>query len=190
MKHLYIIGGCNGAGKTTASYSILPRILDCHEFVNADEIAKGLSPFNVEEVAFEAGRIMLTRIDELMAGGGNFAFETTLASRSFLSTIEEAQNHGYFATLIFFWLDTVESARQRVSYRVTEGGHFIPDDVIERRYHRALQNFFNLYIDKVDAWMLINNVQHPFSLIALKDENEQLIFDQQLWKKLENEYKQ
>lgn len=102
MPKLYIIAGCNGAGKTTASYTILPEILDCKEFVNADEIARGLSPFQPEKVAFEAGRIMLNRIAELVNGQENFAFETTLASRTFVSLIQAAMQKGYEATLLFF----------------------------------------------------------------------------------------
>lgn len=94
MPKLYIIAGCSGAGKTTASYTILPEILDCREFVNADEIARGLSPFQPEKVAFESGRIMLNRIDELVSGEENFAFETTLAGRSFVRLIQDAMRKG------------------------------------------------------------------------------------------------
>ena len=124
-KHLYIIAGCNGAGKTTASFTILPEIIECREFVNADEIAKGVSPFQPEKVAFEAGRIMLNRIKDLLASDECFAFETTLATRSYKSKIEEAKRKGYTATLIFFWLENVELAKERVRIRVSEGGHNI-----------------------------------------------------------------
>jgi len=106
-KNLYIIAGCNGAGKTTASYSILPEILDCKEFVNADEIAKGLSPFQPENVSFEAGRIMLHRIDELLQKEVDFAFETTLSAKSYISIVKKAQSQGYFVTLVFFWLNSI-----------------------------------------------------------------------------------
>src|SRR5258705_8723604 len=104
MANLYIIAGCNGAGKTTASFTILPEMLNCKEFVNADSIAAGLSPFNPESVAIEAGRIMLSRIDELMKAGGDFAFETPLATRSYVSLIREARQIGYKVTLLFIWL--------------------------------------------------------------------------------------
>lgn len=103
-KNLYIISGCNGAGKTTASFTILPEILDCKEFVNADEIAKGLSPFQPEKVSFESWRIMLKRINELIETNVNFAFETTLATKSYKSKIREAKNKNYSVTLLFFWL--------------------------------------------------------------------------------------
>ena len=111
-KNIYIIAGCNGAGKTTASFTILPEILDCKEFVNADEIAKGLSPFQPEKVAIEAGRIMLNRINELFADDENFAFETTLSTRSYRNKITDARNNGYDVTLLFFWLQSVELAKE------------------------------------------------------------------------------
>src|ERR1700761_524005 len=118
MPNLYIIAGCNGAGKTTASFTILPEILNCREFVNADSIAAGLSPFNPESVAIEAGRLMLSRIHELMGGGMDFAFETTLATRSYVSFIKSAQGAGYKVTLLFIWLDSPEAAARRVADRV------------------------------------------------------------------------
>lgn len=108
MPNLYIISGCNGAGKTTASFNILPEILDCKEFVNADEIARGLSPFQPERVSFEAGRIMLNRIEELMNQEKDFAFETTLATKSFKNLVERARNKGYFVSLIYFWLESTD----------------------------------------------------------------------------------
>lgn len=102
MPKLYIIAGCNGAGKTTASYTVLPEMLDCREFVNADEIAKGLSPFNPESVAIDAGRLMLQRMDDLLIAGEDFAFETTLATRSYVKFIDQAHAMGYFVSLLFF----------------------------------------------------------------------------------------
>lgn len=113
-KESFIISGCNGAGKTTASFTILPEILDCKEFVNADEIAKGLSPFQPEKVSFEAGRIMLKRINELLDSNENFAFETTLATKSYKSKIAEAKRKNYSVTLLFFWLQNVDLAIERV----------------------------------------------------------------------------
>lgn len=144
-KKLYIIGGCNGAGKTTASFTILPDILDCKEFVNADEIAKGLSPFQPEMVSLEAGRIMLNRIDELITQGVNFAFETTLSTRSYRGKIDEARKKGYRITLLFFWLQNTELAIERVNIRVLEGGHYIDPEVIERRYSRGIKNLFDIF---------------------------------------------
>src|ERR1043165_3268288 len=134
MPNLYIIAGCNGAGKTTASLTILPEILDCREFVNADNIAAGISPFNVEGVAIEAGRIMLARIDELLNLGVDFAIETTLATRSYVSLVHRAKALGYNVSLIYIWLNSPELALQRVAVRVRKGGHNIPADVVQRRY--------------------------------------------------------
>lgn len=112
MKKLFIISGCNGAGKTTASYTILPEILDCKEFVNADEIAKGISPFQPEKAGIEAGRFMLNRINKLLDIGENFAFETTLSTRSYVQYIDRAKKLNYQVTSLFFWLNSEELAIQ------------------------------------------------------------------------------
>ncbi|HEY1199664.1 MAG TPA: zeta toxin family protein [Niastella sp.] len=158
MPKLYIIAGCNGAGKTTASFTILPEILNCREFVNADSIAAGLSPFNPESVALEAGRIMLQRIRQLMEENADFAFETTLATKSYISLIKKAKAMSYEASLLYFWLASPEFAKQRVIERVNSGGHNIAPEVIERRYYRGIQNLVNLYIPVVDNWILIDNM--------------------------------
>lgn len=157
MPNLYIIAGCNGAGKTTASYTVLPELLNCNEFVNADNIAAGLSPFNPESVALEAGRIMLQRIDELLNRGVDFAFETTLSTRSYVSLVKKAQQNGYEVTLLFFWLSSPQMAIERVARRVSKGGHNIPADVIERRYYRGIRNLVYLYIPLCNKWLIANN---------------------------------
>lgn len=162
---LYIIAGCNGAGKTTASYSVLPDLLECREFVNADEIAKGLSPFNPESVAIEAGKLMLQRIDLLLSQRKTFAIETTLATRSYSSLVKRAQKNGYHVVLLFFWLPSPEMAVMRVAKRVSEGGHNIPTETIYRRYWLGLQNFFNIFISIVDCWMFFDN-ENKANLIA------------------------
>ena len=190
MKKLFIISGPNGAGKTTASYTILPEILNCKEFVNADEIARGLSPFQPEKVSFESGRIMLKRIDELLEEEETFAFETTLASRTFVKFIERAQNKKYHCTLLFFWLNSEELAIRRVKTRVEEGGHNIPTNVIKRRYQRGLSNFFNLYKEKVDNWMLIDNSGAPYTVIAKKEGNKIKLVKSDLWNQLKDKYEE
>lgn len=174
-KNLYIIAGCNGAGKTTASFSILPKILECKEFVNADEIAKGISPFQPEKVAFEAGRIMLSRIDELFKNQESFAFETTLATKSYKQKIEFAKTNNYYTSLLFFWLKTPALAKERVKIRVKEGGHNIPLDVIERRYKNGIKNLFNIYLDIVDQAMIFDNSEGKHILIAEKNLGEDII---------------
>lgn len=167
-KNLYIISGCNGAGKTTASFTILPEILNCKEFVNADEIAKGLSPFQPEKVAFEAGRIMLHRINELLETNTIFAFETTLATKSYKSKVALAQKKGYKVILLFFWLQDVELAIERVKTRVTEGGHNIETDVIKRRYINGILNLFNIYLPIADEVMIFDNSFGKPELLAEK----------------------
>ena len=182
------MSGCNGAGKTTASYTILPEILDCKEFVNADEIAKGLSPFQPEKVAFEAGRIMLQRLDDLLLANENFAFETTLASRTFASFINRAKALDYEVTLLFFWLSSKELAANRVKTRVAEGGHNIPVDVIERRYDRGLLNFFELYLPLVNNWMFVDNSGTPYREIGQSMNGEVEIVEKEQWNKIKGHY--
>lgn len=165
-KNLYIISGCNGAGKTTASYSVLPKILLCREFVNADEIARGLSPFNPEGVVIEAGRLMLNRIYDLLAHNTSFSIETTLATRSYFNLVQQAHQQGYMVTLLYFWLSSPELAVQRVAERVSKGGHNIPTDVIHRRYQLGIKNLFNIYMPIVDAWMIADNSSLPREIIA------------------------
>lgn len=178
-KNLYIISGCNGAGKTTASFTILPEILDCKEFVNADEIAKGLSPFQPEKVAFEAGRIMLSRIDELFRSNENFAFETTLATKSYKQKVLKAKKKGYNTTLLFFWLKNPELAKERVKTRVKEGGHNIPMDIIERRYYNGITNLFNIYLPILDQVLIFDNSEGKHILIAEKNINEEILIYQE-----------
>ena len=188
MKRLYIISGCNGAGKTTASYTILPEMLDCNEFVNADEIAKGLSPFNPNEVAIKAGRLMLTRIDELLENGVDFAFETTLATRSYVNTVKKAQEKGYLVTVLYFWLNSPELAVERVRIRVKEGGHNIPEKTIRRRYDLGISNMFNLYIPVADYWMFIDNSKTPFEILAEGQGEKEVVKNEMIWNKLKNKY--
>ncbi len=166
MANLFVISGCNGAGKTTASFTILPELLHVKEFVNADEIARGLSPFQPEMVSIEAGKIMLRRLQELLSQNVVFAFETTLSTRSFVGLIKQAKERGYTINLIYYWLDSAELVIERVKIRVAEGGHNIPTDTIIRRYYSGLKNFIDLYKDQVDYWMLIDNCTTEPQLIA------------------------
>jgi len=166
--NLYIIAGPNGAGKTTASFSLLPDVLHCLNFVNADEIARGLSPFASESVAIQAGRIMLQRIDELLPQKVDFAIETTLATRSYVHLVHRAQNLGYKVHLIYFYLENEEQAIQRVAQRVSNGGHNIPEQDIRRRFKRGIYNLLNLYMPICDSVLIYNNVMTPAKLVARK----------------------
>ncbi len=188
MPQLYIIAGPNGAGKTTASFNILPKLLDCKEFVNADEIARGLSPFNAEAVAFEAGRIMLERIMELKEKGEDFAFETTLSTISYKNLIKKAQMEGYVVTLFFFYLASEELAIKRVKKRVANGGHNIPEDIIRRRYQRGLANLMSVFMPIVDNWILYDNSEEASLIAEGSLEGESQIYDEKIWVNLINLY--
>lgn len=182
-RQLYIIAGCNGAGKTTASYTVLPEILNCREFVNADEIARGLSPFNPSGVAIEAGRLMLQRIEELLALNVSFSIETTLATRSYINLVRKAQAKGYHVSLLFFWLNSPELAIQRVAERVSKGGHDIPEDIIRRRYISGIRNLFNLFANEVDYWAIFDNSENPRQMIAKGGANKETsILREELYK--------
>jgi predicted ABC-type ATPase len=185
QKKMYIIAGCNGAGKTTASFNILPSILECQEFVNADEIARGLSPFQPEKVAIEAGRIMLHRISELLELGEDFAFETTLSTKSFVHTIKKAREKGYSIHLLFFWLESPELAIKRVHNRVMEGGHNIPEATILRRYFSGVKNLFSIYLHQCDLVILYDNSKSTPQLIMEKNGQESpIIHDSKRYERL------
>jgi predicted ABC-type ATPase len=178
-KNLYIISGCNGAGKTTASYTVLPEVLNCKEFVNADEIARGLSPFNPESVAIEAGRLMLQRIEDLLAKDESFSIETTLATKSYINLVRRAQAKGYTVRLIFFWLNSPELALLRIAERVAKGGHNIPEPIVRRRYVAGICNLFRLFMSEVDSWEIYDNSKYPAIQIARggKDEETSIIVE-------------
>lgn len=163
---MYIISGCNGAGKTTAAYTMLPELLDCREYVNSDEFAKFLAPFQPEKAAIGASRFMVKKYQYLMEKGKDFCIETTLATRSLLKMVKRAQAQGYTVTLIYFWLSSPELAISRVAARVAAGGHNIPEETIRRRYRTGLVYFFNDYTSVCDRWILADNSCPPFSVIA------------------------
>lgn len=179
QKNLYLIGGCNGAGKTTASFDLLPEILGCKEFVNADEIARGISPFQPETVSFEAGRIMLERIQDLLSQGSDFAFETTLATKSFKNLINQAKNLGYTVTLLYFWLESYELAIARVKTRVSEGGHNIPEEIVKRRYFAGITNLFKIYHDLCDMVVVYDNSRRLPDLIYERSTNNEAVLHNQ-----------
>ncbi|HVF68569.1 MAG TPA: zeta toxin family protein [Pyrinomonadaceae bacterium] len=151
------IAGPNGAGKTTLAPFLLRERFGITEYVNADTIALGLSAFRPEGAAFEAARVMLKRLRALADGGGDFAFETTLATRSYATWLEDLKRRGYSFQLIFLWLRNVELALERVKRRVLTGGHGVPEDVVRRRYVRGARNFFRSYQPLADSWVLYDN---------------------------------
>nr|AIF26070.1 putative uncharacterized protein [uncultured bacterium Ad_125_H07_contig1] len=163
---MYIISGCNGSGKTTASYTLLPELLDCSEFVNSDEFAKSLAPFHPETAYITASRYMLKKLRYLFTRREDFCIETTLATRSLLKTVRTAQDQGYFVTVVYLWLNNPEIAVRRVAARVEAGGHDVPPDVIRRRYYTGLEYFFDLYSPVCDKWMLVDNSDNDFRIVA------------------------
>ena len=185
---MYIIAGPNGAGKTTLSYTILPEIFDCDEFINADEIAKGISPLNPEKAGIRAGRLMLERIKELESMGESFAFETTLSTKSYQGFIKQAMESGYDTTLLFLTLDSIELAIERVQTRVREGGHNIPIQTIKRRYSNGLVNFFKIYKSIVSRWILVDNSTENFEFIAEGSGAEVVIRSENKWTYLNKNY--
>jgi len=183
---LVVLAGPNGAGKTTTAPSILRDALSVREFVNADTIAQGLSAFDVDAAAIRAGRIMLARIHELGRERSDFAFETTLASRSFAPWIEELQRSGYSFELVFLWLSSPEMALARVAERVRSGGHVVAEDVVRRRYDRGLKNFFRLYRPLASGWHFFDNSgDAPARLVAEGvGVRENRIEDERLWEQI------
>lgn len=163
---MYIISGCNGSGKTTASYTLLPEMLECNQFVNSDEFAKSLSPFNPSEASVSASRYMLQKIYYLLGNHMDFCVETTLATRSLMGIINDAKSRGYTVDILYFWLKSPEMAIARVKSRVEAGGHNIPENVVRRRYYMGLNYFFETYAPICDRWMLADNSSSPFSIVA------------------------
>lgn len=184
MPSMYIISGCNGSGKTTASYTLLPELLDCREFVNSDEFAKSLSPFDPSAASISASRYMLMKINYLLERNDDFCVETTLATRSLLGIIERARSRGYNITLLYFWLNSTDIAVKRVKARVKAGGHNIPKDVIVRRYHMGLQYLFKTYLDACDRWILADNSKTPFKVVAEGSKDMIFIKDNKKYQKI------
>ncbi|MBQ3882639.1 MAG: zeta toxin [Bacteroidales bacterium] len=186
MPNLYIISGCNGSGKTTASYTMLPEILGCSQFVNSDEFAKGLSPFRPEAASVSASRYMLIKTRFLFERNEDFGIETTLSTRSLRKTIRLAQARGYFVTVLYFWLNSPELAIERVRARVSTGGHGIPEDVIRRRYYMGLRYFFEDYRDLADRWILADNSETPFKVVAQGWKNSMIVKDNLKYTEIEH----
>lgn len=181
---LFVIAGPNGAGKTTFAREFLPRFAKCREFVNADLIAGGLSPFSPGAAAMEAGRIMLGKIGELAAQRHTFAFETTLSGRGYLTFFRRLKKEGYRIHVVFLWLPRVELAIGRVKERVRRGGHSVPEHDIRRRFDRGVRNLLTEYHPLVDTWGLFDNSGSDPQLIARADGGEIVVVDAPLFLKI------
>jgi predicted ABC-type ATPase len=175
VEDIVILGGPNGAGKTTAAQVVLPQQLDIREFVNADEIARGLSPFNPGGAAFAAGRLMLERIRNLVQDRRSFAFETTCAGRSHISLLQRCKAEGWRVTLVYLWLPSVEAALNRVARRVRQGGHDVPASVVIRRYWAGLANMHDLYLPLADLAFIYDNSDEGRALIAERTPEDSLV---------------
>lgn len=181
---LYIIAGPNGAGKTTAAKTFLSKVFHTNIFINADEIAAQLNPEEVAAVAFPAGRMMLQEIERRLTERATFAIETTLATKTYLNLVQKAQLSGYEVVLFFFYLPSIELAKQRVALRVSKGGHYIPADVIERRYVLGIRNLF-AFIKIVDRWRVYENTQSPPEKIAEGERDMAIkIINFDIWERL------
>jgi predicted ABC-type ATPase len=185
VKDVFVIGGPNGAGKTTVSNRLLPTALGLNEFLNADEIARGLSPFNPDAYAVPAGRLMIDRIDRNVAAGKSFAFETTCAGHRQAKLLRACRAAGYRITFIFLWLPSPHAARQRVAQRVARGGHLIPDEVIMRRYASGLHNMRHVFLPLADVAAIYDNSGHIPLLIAEKRAGELQVSDSARWALIE-----
>ena len=180
------LAGPNGAGKSTAGPALLKETLGITEFVNADLIAQGLSPFAPERAAAAAGRIMIERLRDLARRRATFAFETTLAGRAHARWIEGLIEGGYLFHLIFLWLPSPEHAIARVFDRVRSGGHHVPDEIVRRRYHRGLRNFFDLYRPLATTWRMYYNSSHglPFPIARGGTSITTRILNESVWRRV------
>jgi predicted ABC-type ATPase len=151
---IVVLAGPNGAGKSTSAPRLLGGLLKVEHFVNTDTIAQGLSAFRPEDVALDAGRITLRRLDELEDQRRSFAFETTLASQAFARRLARLKNRGYTVHVVFLWLPTADLAIARVAGRVRAGGHYVPSDAVRRRFARGLRSFLTVYRQTADTWRL------------------------------------
>jgi len=180
----YIIAGPNGVGKTTFAQRFLPRYSGTREFVNADLIAQGLSPLNPEGAAIQAGRLMLTRLQDLAEKRVDFAFETTLSGKGYLRVLRSMKAQGYSIHLYFLWTTDVELTRLRIVQRVRKGGHDIPDEIVDRRYRKCIANFFLHYRPLADAWRLFDSSGREPRQIAFEEGGELTIIDGKLYGQL------
>ena len=185
-KDIFILGGPNGAGKTAAAEVLLPQKLRIHAFLNADEIARGLSPPNVEAVAFEAGRLFIEKMRTLVQEGQSFAFETTCSGKSYIRLLKQCQAAGWRISLIYLWVPSPEYSIARVAHRVSHGGHSIPEEVIRRRYVSGLWNMRHLYLPLADDATIYDNRDRALRIIARRAPNAPLrVVDEELWSKIE-----
>lgn len=181
-----MIAGPNGAGKTTTAFSINPNLLDIYEFLNADEIAKGLAPLHPESMQLTASKLMIKRLRDLLKKERSFAFETTASGTNYIKYLQAAREKKYQISLLFLWLSSPDLAIKRVQHRVAQGGHNIPKDTIIRRYYLGMKNLVNEYLNVADSAMIIDNSSSG-KLIAEKQGGTLNIHNQKIWGKITRE---
>ena len=182
--NLYIIAGPNGSGKTTFVRKFLPDYAKCLNFVNADLIASGLSPFSPDVAAIKAGRLMLEQIYEYADKGVDFAFETTLAGKSYVKLLKDLKNKSYKIHVYFLWVSNVKLAINRIAERVKIGGHDVPKETVRRRFSRGLHNLFNLYMPLLDSWIIFDNSMDTPCVIAKEEDGILTIINDKLFKEI------
>ncbi len=182
-----VLAGCNGAGKTTASRTVLAETLGMLTFVNADVIAQGLAGFDPDSAALDASRIMLERLHQLADERADFAFETTLAGRTYVTWLRSLREAGYFVQLYYFWLPNADLAVARVAQRVQQGGHDIPEQTIRRRHSRSLRNFFDLYRPLVGFWAVHDNsvARAPVLIASGTCGKPETVYDELVWQRIQ-----
>ena len=186
---VYVIAGPNGAGKTTFANEFLPDFVECTEFLNADLIAEGLSPFSPESQNFRAGRLFLERIDELRRKRADFSFETTFSGRTTLRLLQQLRSQEYRICVFFLWLPSWKIALERVVIRVRQGGHNVAEVDIKRRYESGLRNLFQLYLSVADAWYLYDAACLPPELVAMADDSRESIINKPLFDQIRSSVK-
>jgi len=182
--NLYIIAGPNGAGKTTFAKEFLPHYAECYEFVNADLIAGGLSPFQPDRVAIQAGKLMLEQIHSLGKRGTDFGFETTLSGKTYVHLLRDLKKCGYLIHLFFLWIPDVEFALKRIADRVKRGGHSVPEHIVRRRFKKGLQNLFQIYRPLCDLWIIFDNSIEIPHKIAFEKSGKLHVINRTLFSKI------
>ena len=186
MKEIILLGGPNGAGKTTTARVLLPESFKLYPFLNADDIARGISPQNVEGAALAAGRLLIEKMRLHTSEGRSFALETALSGKSFLPLLKSCKENGWTISLFYFWLPSPEHSIVRVANRVRQGGHSIPDEVIFRRFRTGLWNMRHLYLPLADTAAIYDNSQRQRILIADRESGRPLVIhDQARWSRIE-----
>jgi predicted ABC-type ATPase len=188
MPDLYIIAGPNGAGKTTAVKVLLPDVFHVTTFINADIIAAKINPVSPESAALQAGRLMLSDIEKCLANGESFVIETTLSTKSYVNLVHKAKKQGYEVILIYFWLEGPSHAIERVARRVRQGGHYIPNEIVLRRYWKGIKNLMELFIPIVDKWVLFDNSDytegHPLRIAEKLPDGNVIVENSIIWLKI------